>query len=281
MAPHALWLPVAGFIATLAATLCLFIAFGLAITNSGLGILRGSGNTYSLSRLQMAAWTWLILSALIAVAVARLWHQADKASDALNIYIPSNLFIVMGISFFTGAAAPALLSLKTASPTTPGQLQTARQRMDEQNVVSNGQLIVRNLQEAPHFGDLVEGDDVATAGTVDISKVQQLLITILLLGVYFAMLWNLFVSSTDKGQLWMIQGDLLDNLIKNKDLTCAGDKGCGVGWTALPDFPASLVTLLAVSHGGYLAYKAVPRTAPDSAGTTAPSGALDPSKAVG
>jgi len=268
--------------------MCLFIACGLAITKTAFGILRGSGNTYSLSRLQMAAWTWLILSALIAVAVARLWDQAGSAADALNIYVPSNLFIVMGISFFTGAAAPALLSLKTTTAPTAGQLETARQRMDESNVVSNGQLIVRSLAETPHFGDLVEGDDVATAGTVDISKVQQLLITILLLGVYFAMLWDLFASSGQDGLLWNIPGDQLQNLINQGSLRCgfntaqeALKAGCGTGWTALPDFPGSLVTLLAVSHGGYLAYKAAPRAAPDGAGTTGTSATPDQAKAVG
>jgi hypothetical protein len=54
----------------------------------------------------------------------------------------------------------------------------------------------------------------------------------------------------------------------------------------LPDFPASLVTLLAVSHGGYLVYKAAPRVAADNSGTTTQSAVtapitIDPANAVG
>jgi hypothetical protein len=53
----------------------------------------------------------------------------------------------------------------------------------------------------------------------------------------------------------------------------------------MPDFSASLVTLLAVSHGGYLAFKAAPRSAADNSGTTSAAGTnsagLDPAKAAG
>ncbi len=274
-APAAGWVPIAGFLGTLAGVLCFYVACGFAITSSALGIFRDGENTYSLSRLQMAGWTWLILSALIAVAAARLWHPGTNGAGGLNVYIPSNLFLVMGISFFTGAAAPSLLSLKTTTPSTQGQLQTARTRMAETNVVANGQVVVRDLSQAPHWGDIVEGDDVATKGTVDISKVQQLLITALLMGVYFAMLWDLFSSSGTNGLLWAMPQSLVDTLVNQKSLLCGADNAadavkahCGVGWTAMPDFPGALVTLLAVSHGGYLAYKAVPRTAADNSGTT-------------
>jgi hypothetical protein len=280
--------PLWSFIGTLGGTLCLLIAFGHQITNYAFGVLRDGQNGYSLSRLQMVAWTWLILSALIAVSAARLWH--GTAGEALNIYIPLNLFIVMGISFFTGAASPALLSLKTQSSSTPQQLQTARARMDESQVVANGQVVVRPTTTAPQFGDLVEGDDLATAGTVDISKVQQLLITLLLLGVYFVTLCQLFRST---GLFGMSESDPLRTaLIDQANLLCgygsaeaAKAASCGKGWTAMPDFSASLVTLLAVSHGGYLAFKAAPRSAADNSGTTSAAGTnsagLDPAKAAG
>ena len=280
--------PLWSFIGTLGGTLCLLIAFGYQITTYAFGMLRDGQNGYSLSRLQMVAWTWLILSALIAVSAARLWHGAT--GEALNIYIPLNLFIVMGIAFFTGAASPALLSLKTQSSSTPQQLQTARARMDESQVVANGQVVVRPTTTAPQFGDLVEGDDLATAGTVDISKVQQLLITLLLLGVYFVTLCQLFRST---GLFGMSESDPLRTaLIDQANLLCgygsaeaAKAASCGKGWTAMPDFSASLVTLLAVSHGGYLAFKAAPRSAADNSGTTSAAGTnsagLDPAKAAG
>src|SRR5471032_83044 len=168
----------AGFLGTLAGIFSFFLACGVALTGKPFGMLQTGQNTYSIARLQMVAWTWVILSALIGVAVARLWQQ-KSAATALDIYIPANLLIVMGISFFTGAAAPALMSLKAGTPATEGQVQTARDRMNESNVVANGQLMVRQSGRTPNFSDLIGGDDIATAGTVDISKVQQLLITAL------------------------------------------------------------------------------------------------------
>jgi hypothetical protein len=276
------------FLLTLAGSLCLIIAFGVQITTFHFGILRDGKNGYSLSRLQMAAWTWLILSALLAVAAARLWHSHESAG-ALNIYIPQNLFLVMGISFFTGAATPALLSLKTQSPSTPQQLQTARDRMAEPQVVANGQVVVRQTTAPPQFSDIVEGDDLATAGTVDISKVQQLLITFLVLGTYFFMLCDLFHGT----KLLSMSDDLAKNLVQQGDLLCGyanaaavpANIQCGRGWTAMPDFPGTLVTLLAVSHGGYLVYKAAPRSAADNNTTSNVPGTtvtrLDSAKAAG
>ena len=79
--------PLWSFMATLGGTLCLLIAFGDQVTTYAFGMLRDGQNGYSLSRLQMVAWTWLILSALIAVSAARLWHGA--AGEAVNIYIPT------------------------------------------------------------------------------------------------------------------------------------------------------------------------------------------------
>ena len=143
---------------------------------------------------QMALWTWVVLSGLIAAADARLTETGLRL-HALDIYIPSNLFIVIGISYFTGAAVPAILSLKTTMPSTVGELETARARMAESDISANGQLIVRNVRTVPRFGDIVEGDDVASVGSADLSKVQQLLITLLLVGVHLATLLNLFADS--------------------------------------------------------------------------------------
>ena len=262
--------PLCGFVGTMAAILLLFASFGLYVTGRPLGIIRDGQNTYSLSRLQMAGWTWVIISALIAAAAARLWHGGSAASGALNIYIPANLFIVMGISFFTGAAAPAILSLKTQAAPTQGQIETARSRMAEPNIVANGQIVVRQVTGLPLLGDIISGDDLATAGTVDVSKVQQLLITGLLVMVYVAMLWNLFADAHVTG----MAEELRIALIKRGDLLCGFDDAtaalagdCGAAWTAMPDFSFSMTALLAVSHGGYLAYKIAPRAAANAAGS--------------
>lgn len=242
---------IGAFVGALAGTIALVAGLGIDVADTPLGIIESGRNTFSLSRLQMSLWTVLILSALIAVAVCRGWGLLDNASwgTALNIKIQTELFQVMGISYFSAAAAPSILALKSQPSSTPtqAQLDATRARAGEPTLDAIGSVVQRPLNEAPRLSDIVQGDDVATAGTIDLSKVQQLLVTVLLVTVYFAMLVNLFQT------------------------------GSAADPTEMPTFNESFVSLLAVSHAGYLVYKAAPRTAPDPATPTSPSASPRPS----
>ncbi len=235
------------FLATLAGMMCLFAGWGLLIVGDPFGVLQSARNTYSLSRLQMVLWTLVVLSAIMALAACRAWGQArglsnGEVSTALNIDIPQDLFVVMGISFFSGAAAPAVLALKAQSDSTPGQVNAASRRMGADLDVQ-GQVVIRRSGK-PRLVDVLRGDEVAIAGLIDLSKVQQLLITLILISVYFSMLAGMF------------SGDMLPTEVVEKSPT-----------TPLPKFPRDFVTLLALSHGGYLAYKVSPKPAPGAPGS--------------
>ena len=78
--------------------------------------------------------------------------------------------------------------------------------------------------------DIFQGDEVGNFDQVDLSKVQMFLLTAVVLIAYSAALYDL----------------LLDQSAVFNPL--------GV---SLPVFSASVSTLLAISHGGYLAIKAV------------------------
>lgn len=231
---------VLSFLGALAGIVCLVMGIGIQVEGSPIGVLASGRNTYSLSRLQMTLWSLLVISALMAAAACRGWALLDKGSwsTALNIGIPNELFQVMGISFFSGAAAPTILALKTTTPTSPSQLSTTSERMGEP-VCATGSVMNRPLSADPKLADMVQGDDVATAGTVDLSKVQQLLITIVLVGVYFAMLANMFFVGVPSARF----------------------EGSSTEVSALPPFSQFFVNLLAISHASYLGYKAAPRTA--------------------
>jgi len=229
------------FLGAFAGTVCLVIGIGIQVAGTPLGILQSGRNTYSLSRLQMALWTLVILSALIAAAVCRAWQLGPGTlSTALNIWIPQELFAVMGISYFSGAAAPAILSLKSQTPSTPDQISATTRRMGEPICVT-GSVVHRPTNASPKLADIVQGDDVSTAGTVDLSKVQQLLITLLLVGVYFSMLANMFLHG-----------------LPSVTASAGNDH---TERTMLPAFSQDFVTLLSISHASYLAYKAAPRPA--------------------
>jgi hypothetical protein len=80
-------------------------------------------NTMSLSRLQIVLWTWLILSAFLTLALARVADaqqqpalykcspvapQTPAGCQPLDIQLPVELWALLGISLTTAVAAPLL-----------------------------------------------------------------------------------------------------------------------------------------------------------------------------
>ena len=75
---------------------------------------------------------------------------------------------------------------------------------------------------------MITGDEVGNFAIPDLGKIQQLLVTILLLTVYGVSIWKAFAKHSTIG--------------------------------ALPPLDQSFIWLMGVSHAGYLAYKAAPHT---------------------
>lgn len=249
------------FVLDLMLVTAVVFGFGVAVTGRAMGIAMSGWNDYSLSKLQMALWTIVVLAAVLVFAKIRLLGVFGHVADPLQFTIPGDLLAAMGISAFTAAATPAILALKSSQSATSGEVNAAQQRVADgiggkaQNTCATGRAVGRVSQESASWLDMVTGDETSNAGIVDLSKVQQLLITILLLGTYISMLIRVLATAT-----------------KADDLA------------GLPNLSQYFVGLLAVSHAGYLAYKATPKGAqPASDSTTSPgqaSGAGTPSRVV-
>jgi hypothetical protein len=194
-----------------------------------------SWNDYSLLKLQMALWAIVVLAGVIAVAKIRLLGILGSAVDPLRIVVPGDLLAAMGISAFTTAATPAILALKASQAPDPARIPVAQQRVANAtgghptDVTNDGKAIGRATANMASWVDIVTGDEAAKAGTVDLSKVQQLLITFLLLGSYVGMLAVMFGTAT-----------------RTEGGAIAG----------LPPLRQGFVEVLAVSHAGYPVYKA-------------------------
>lgn len=219
------------FAACLVGLAALAAALGKSVCGDACTILKSGRNTYSLSRLQMALWTWLIFSALLTLAASRAW---DGHIDTMfDITLNEGLFAVMGISVVSGAATPALLALKDNSSNDAQQSITASQRMNEPIRVENG-VVKRPPNRPAKLSDVVRTDDGANAGGIDLSKVQNLVLTVGLVVGYAAMLchgfWTQFAAHD----------------------------------TQLPKFSLDMAGLLGISHGAYLTYKAVPKPTGDT-----------------
>jgi hypothetical protein len=219
-----------------AASVVLLIAFcvalGVAINERPAGMIIDNRNRVSLSKLQAAAWSILVLSAVITAVFARIrWKYADP----VGIGLPGDLLAVMGISATTLVAAPVILSLKAGQSPPAGQeaLTAAKLGDDVTALASTGKVYARADASAAQWLDLFRGEEVSNAASPDLSKVQQFLITVVVLAVYAAALWSLFEAPE-----------------------VYGPKGA---WLAdLPPFSEKMLWLIGISHAGYLAYKAAP-----------------------
>jgi hypothetical protein len=190
-------------------------AIGRAITHRWDAVLIDGRNRVSLSRLQMIAWTLVVLSALITAAASNL--NLPDNSTALDITIPPELLAAMGIAAASLAAAPALLTLKGTDA-------------DGQPVaVANA-----SIAEASWL-DMFRGDETGEENTPDLSKIQQFLISLALIGAYAFLLGNMFYSLA-----------------------------AGAKFGAFPSLSEGFIWLLGISHAGYLTYKAAakPQTQP-------------------
>ncbi len=217
---------------SLLGVLALFASFGSAMTGRWSGILMTGRNVYSLVRAQAAAWTGVVLSALVAAVACNLWNIGGGAANAFDITVPQNLLIMLGISGASLAASPAALALRTKTPARPEQAEAARQRLGEPSIGTTGQVVTRADPARASWRDIIRGDEVANAGVVDMSKVQHLLIGTMLVGGYAVLVARCFALA-------------------------AADAPIG----ALPDFSPGFAWLLGISSGAYIAYRAAPKSA--------------------
>lgn len=198
----------------------LFIAAALlggrSITGHWLGAIIDSRHRLSLSRLQMLLWTSIVVPGLACAAAYRMAN--GLGGDALEIGIPAELFLALGISAGSFVAAPTILSLKPRDTTEsvavarPGPVQ---------------------------FSDVIRGDEVGNEDVIDLSKLQQLAITIMLLTVYAVALGS----------------ELTNTEALLRSIPLGPDRAM---WD-LPALGQGFLALMAVSHAGYLAYKAAPK----------------------
>jgi len=221
-----------------AVALILFInAVGIAINWRAPGIIIDNRNRVSLSKFQAVAWTVLILSAMITTASYNLW--AGPAETALDLTISNNLLAAMGISAVSVAATPAILSLKTSQPPEGSEAADASA---VGMTSTEGKIAGRKSPKQAQWVDMFRGDEVSNVNKPDLSKIQQFLITVMLVAVYGASLWAMFAALQPAGK----------PIVK------------------LPDFNDGFAWLMGISHAGYLAYKAVPHSR-----TTGPAGTAD------
>jgi len=218
------------FLVLMALMLGELILIGWLINERPVGAFIDNRNRISLSKLQAAGWTVVVLSGFATAAaynIAASIYQ-DSSVTALAIAIPGELLLAMGISATSLVAAPALLSMKSQQTPSVDNLANAAAKLGTP-VASNGKVLLRTTPDAASWADLVTGEEVGNAGSPDLGKIQQATITLLLLGCYIAYVYADLAGTQETVR-------------------------------TLPTLDPSFVWLLGISHASYLAYKAAPHT---------------------
>ncbi len=194
------------------------------------GILIDERNRLSLSRLQWVAWLVVLVAGYFTGAV---FVVAGGKPDLPAMQ--AELFGLLGI--VSGSAVISNLivdSKKTAPPPTQLQQQALLQQQQahpQDNPAQTG-VIDRNLSiDDASWADLYYGEDIGNRYVVDISRLQKLVITVLLVMTYVVMLWS-----------------------------ALGTAGAAGVFDKMPEVGGTFLGLLGVSHAAYLAYKATPKT---------------------
>ena len=149
-------------------------------------------------------WTIIVLSLFSGVFFARLFGGVDSP---LNITIPSELLILMGISVGSTVTSEAIKAEKDKKP----KLNIAR-------VAKNGKAKFAQVY-------LAEEGDAGQEEAIDITKFQNFLLTLIVLIAYVA---------------------AAITVIAKTKVT---------GLNALPGLDSTMLTLIGISHAGYIAGK--------------------------
>lgn len=220
-----------------AAMLVVLGLIGLRVTNRLAGALIDDTNSMSLARFQLVAWTLLVISTLLAMALVRAF--TGTIADALNIQVPNELWQLLGISAASATGRELILSSKKTTPlpnASKAAMDTAQALASSGDPVPPAVIdqhrqgtVFRNPSPADaSIIDMFQGDEVGNSAHVDMSKVQMFFFTIAALVAYAADVYTLLRDTTNAEAL-----------------------------NALPPVGPGLLLILTISHATYLTNKGI------------------------
>ena len=229
------------------------MALGLGQMKSPFGIWINAENRMSLARMQVTLWTIVVLGAYTAMTLlnagmlAEMARALSAAGDTAAVaklvtfpQIPSYILAALGIA----VASPMIASL-IKSGTGPGpsiDLQDGAQKADKSGIGRFADAAGDDTLErrpSPLHASLVDffvGEHDNDKNLIDVSRLQNVVITVILVGGYATMLFG-FVRD-------IAPADIINALALKTPL-----------FSSLPDASGTFVTLLVASHATYLIAK--------------------------
>ncbi|MBY5735470.1 hypothetical protein HFO26_35420 [Rhizobium leguminosarum] len=205
-----------------------------------LGFMVDERGRMSLARFQFVAWMLVILGSYWMAAAWNIGTGYGYANGDVPLpKMSMNLWILLGISVTSPLVSALILSVKEGGGDTKpagGGNNTASvgknlpPQAPANSVAERGLIDVRTRPGTSSFLDMFTGEEITNRASVDISRVQQFVFTLVALFAYLGLLATIFLKVTPHMPI-----------------------------LALPDISPYIVGLLAISHASYLAAKSLPK----------------------
>lgn len=218
---------------------------GYGARGTVIGVLIGANPRLSLSKMQQYCWTILVLSLFGVTSAFLLGTTGGEVSSPT---CPWQIWALLGIAIGTPPLSGLIITMKEGQEPPPN----AKANLAQDNIAHIGRIAVAHGWS---LLDLFRGEEVTNDGEVDVSRFQQVIVTIVLIIIFVAM-----------------TGQLISNL------------AAGTDWAAWalnsshPKLSDSFLMLLGLSHAGYLVVKALPK--PDVKRADAPARTTAPAAPV-
>ena len=209
------------------------VVISSGITGSWRGLLIDDRNKISLSRTQMFLWIVLVVSAVLTAGISN--SRIDPSTSPMSFSIPSELWLLMGISTTSLVASPLIRNTKTDQKPDQKQIDKTVTQMQKQsgkdpNIDIQGVIVVNQDPQDASFADMFKGEEAGNAAQLDLSKMQMFYFTIGTVVAYGTAIAALFSTTST--------------------------------FAAFPAISQGMVALLGISHAGYLTGKAIRHTDP-------------------
>jgi hypothetical protein len=231
--------PLASWLIDLAILVAFLVIVGGIAKGRIDGVLIDERNKVSLSRLQTALWSVVVIGSIIAFSLIRF---KAGVPDPLNVPVPEELLIAIGVTTTALVGTPIIHSVKQQPEKRPNGDQatlTGRRLGLVGQPRMRGLIVVNEAPATASWIDMLRGEEAGDAAALDIGKIQMFWFTGLLVAAYAVMVGG---QLPPDGATTAIVAEKLDGL---------------------PALSASFIALLAISNGTYLANKAAPHTAPE------------------
>lgn len=166
--------PFLAWLGTLTVMLGVTLFAGSEIKGVWWGCLIDSRNKMSLSRFQLLIWTLIVLSAYLTAVFINFSNTENL--DPLNVEIPKEMWVLMGISTASLLGTPLIHNAKEEASDNPARLA----KNDEPSEAS--------------WTDLVRGEEFEKQEFLDLGRVQMVFFTCVLAIAYCYAVARLFIG---------------------------------------------------------------------------------------